>query len=87
MSDAADDDLLQLRVRQIKHAVVTNADTKPVPVLQFLAPGREGILLQSKNRFGNPDLHLRMQSGEFFARITGDVNLPAHALIPSSFSA
>jgi hypothetical protein len=28
---------------------------------------------------------LRMQPGEFLARIAGDVNPPAHALMPSSF--
>ena len=85
MPDAADDDSLQRCIRQIKHAIIANTNAKPVPVFQFLATGRERVLLQSKNRFGNPNLYLRMQSGEFFARIAGDVNLPAHALMFSSF--
>jgi len=87
VSNDADGNPLQLHIRQIKHAIVADADAKTVPVLQLLAAGREWIGFECLNRFGNPRLHLRMQSGEFLARIAGDVNLPTHALMPSSFRA
>ena len=47
----------------------------------------ETDFFQRQNRLGNPNLHLRMQPGKFLARIAGDVNLPAHILMPSSFKA
>jgi hypothetical protein len=85
VSDAADNDLFQLWIRQIKHAIVAYTDAKPVPVLQLFSTRWKGIGFECENRFGNSKLHLRMQPGEFLPRIAGDVNLPTHALMPSSF--
>ena len=87
MADAADDNFLQLRVREKEHALVAHANAEAIPVLQFLAAGWEGIPFQRQDGLGDAKLNLRMKAGQFLARIAGDVDLPAHALMPSSFNA
>jgi len=85
MADGANDNLLCFCIREKQYAIITDADAEAVAVFELLAAGRKGIGFQREDSLGNPHLHLRLQSSEFLARIAGDVNLPAHALMPSSF--
>ena len=87
MPNAAYDQLLRFCIHEKKHAVVADADAKTIAVFLVFCSRMETDFFQRQNRLGNPNLHLRMQPGKFLARIAGDVNLPAHILMPSSFKA
>ena len=86
MADNADDNFLQLCVGKVKHAIITDADTETVAVLQFLIAMWKRILLQSENRAGDAGLKLCRNPGEFLASVARDFNLPVHARMFSSFS-
>jgi hypothetical protein len=86
MADDADDNLFQLRVRKIKHAIIADTDAEAVAVFQFLAAVRKRIFFERENRLGDAGLEMRRNPGEFLASVARDFDLPAHARMFSSLS-
>ena len=85
MTDGTNDKPLNLCVGEKKHPVIANADAKAIPVLQFFAAGWKRVVFGCEDGLGNSHLHLPVPARQFLARIAGDFDLPAHALMPSSF--
>lgn len=70
MADYADDNLLGLVIRNIEYAIISNSNTKTIPVPELFAAVGKWCFFESQNRFGDARLHLRRQNGKLLPRPT-----------------
>ena len=86
MTDVANDYVPGLAVNEVKHTIVANANPPAIAVFKFLGAARRRVVFQGKDGLCDAGLNLLGKNGQFLAGVAGDVYLPIHTRMLSSFN-